>query len=247
MQNRFYKILMNVFIILLLSLSSCFAGETSIVEYEVSYLRMPILNMTLTWEDRDSTVLISYDNQVKPVIARFHHIHNIYNVLFEKNSYMPLAWSKSVSEGDMIFDLAAQRSADGSSVQYSNQEIRSFPENAFTVFSATHFLASKADEPSFFPTVLKVFIDGEIWEATARRYTRASPHPEIDIADELVLIQADLHYLEGSRVMAENDILMAAIATEGTQFKLWVDADGVYSKAQFGEFPRAVVLEQLTQ
>jgi len=145
----------------------------------------------------------------------------------------------------MNFLLEANRSADGLKVKYSNGELRSFPEDAFTVFSATHFLASKANTPGFFPRDLKVFIDGEVWNATATRYSATQPHPEIKLAPQQVLIQTDLHYVAGDRVMDKNDILMDVIANEGTQFMLWVERDGSYSKAQFGKFPRAVVLKRL--
>jgi hypothetical protein len=92
-----------------------------------------------------------------------------------------------------------------------------------------------------------VLIDGEIWEADVSRYTQQKPHADHDISSETTLIQADLHYLEGKRVMKENDILMDVIASEGTRFLLWVAPDGHYTKAQFGEFPKAVVLNQLTR
>ena len=221
------------------------AGDVTVIPYEASYMGIRLLNMTLTWEDLDSTVQITYDNQLKPFIAYFHPIHNIYRVHFDKVSYEPLSWSKKVSEGSLNFLLEANRSADGLSVEYSNGAFRSFPDEAFTVFSATHFLASQANTPDFFPRDLKVFIDGEIWNATATRYTVTQPHPDIKLEHSQVLIQTDLHYVGGDRVMDKNDILMDVIANEGTQFMLWVERDGSYSKAQFGKFPRAVVLKRL--
>ncbi|MCF7826070.1 MAG: hypothetical protein K9M55_01260 [Candidatus Marinimicrobia bacterium] len=221
------------------------AGDKTVIEYEASYVGIPLLNMTLTWEALDSMVQITYDNQLKPFIAFFHPIHNIYRVRFNQQSYEPLVWSKRVSEGSMDFFLEATRSANERQVTYSNGAVRTFPEDALTVFSATHFLASKASDPDFFPVNLKVFIDGEIWNARATRYTAAHPHPEIELSDSQVLIQTDLHYLDGARVMEQNDILMAVIASEGTRFMLWVDPDGSYSKAQFGKFPKAVVLDRI--
>lgn len=221
-----------------------FAGEKKVIPYEASYMGIALLDMTLTWEDMDSTVQVTYDNQLKPFIARFHHIHNIYNVQFDKDDYEPVTWSKSVSEGSMDFFLEAIRSENGSDVLYSNGAIRSFPQGAFSVFSATHFLASKAPDPNYFPADIEVFIDGEIWQATATRYTKSQPHPDINLASTQVLIQTDLKYVRGKRVMDENDILMDVIATEGTRFILWVEEDGSYSKAQFGKFPKAVVLER---
>ncbi len=221
------------------------ATERTVIPYEASYMGIALLNMTLTWEDLDSTVQITYDNQLKPFIAYFHPIHNIYRVHFDKESYKPLSWSKDVSEGSKRFLLEANRSVHGRDVHYSNGQVRTFPEGALTVFSATHFLASKAKTPAFFPIDLKVFIDGEIWKATATRYSANQPHPEIELDQNQVLIQTDLHYVKGGRVMDENDILMDVIATEGTQFMLWVEQDGSYSRAQFGKFPKAVVLKRL--
>jgi len=225
--------------------SAGFGGEKKVISYEASYMGIALLDMTLTWEDMDSTVQITYDNQVKPFIGRFHHIHNIYHVHFEKDSYEPISWSKKISEGSMDFLLEGSRSVDGANVLYSNGATASIPEDAFTVFSATHFLASKAHETEYFPVDLKVFIDGEIWKATATRYTATTPHPEITLPTTQVLIQTDLQYVGGTRVMIENDILMDVIATEGTRFILWVEGDGSYSKAQFGKFPKAVVMERL--
>ena len=222
-----------------------FAGEKKVIPYEASYMGIALLDMTLTWEDMDSTVQITYDNQVKPFIGRFHHIHNIYQVHFEKQSYKPISWSKKISEGSMDFFLEGNRPVDGTRVMYSNGATASIPGDAFTVFSATHFLASRAHDAEYFPVDIKVFIDGEIWKATATRYTATQPPPDINLASSQVLIQTDLQYVSGKRVMEENDILMDVIATEGTRFILWVEEDGSYSKAQFGKFPKAVVMERL--
>ncbi len=244
--NQFTRFLMVTLFMTGLN-SGSLAGEKTVIPYEASYMGIALLDMTLTWEDLDSTVQITYDNQLKPFIAYFHHIHNIYRVHFDKDSYEPLSWSKKVSEGSKNFFLEANRSANGTHAIYSNGEGRPFPEGAFTVFSATHFLASKAHDPAFFPVDIKVFIDGEIWNATATRYTATHPHPHprINLSGTQVLIQTDLQYVEGERVMVENDILMDVIAREGTRFILWVEGDGSYSKAQFGKFPKAVVLERL--
>lgn len=224
--------------------SEAIAGETTVIPYEAAYMGISLLNMTLTWEDRDSTIQITYTNELKPFVAYFHQLHNVYRVHFRKDTYEPLDWSKQVSEGDMNFHLKASRE-DNAGVTFSNGAQRIFPEDAFTVFSATHFLASRASDSQFFPADLKVFIDGETWIARATRYTPDDPHPEMEMSGAQVLIQTDLQYLEGDRVMEENDILMNVIATEGTRFLLWVEPDGTYSKAQFGRFPKAVVLNRL--
>ena len=91
---------------------------------------------------------------------------------------------------------------------------------------------------------IPVFIDGEIWEATAHRYDAATPHRDHSLDMGQVLIETDLHYLSGQSLVKDNDILTSVIATEGTQFLLWVSPDGTYTKAQFGKFPRAVILNQ---
>lgn len=199
--------------------------------------------MDLTWVEDDSSVHISYDNQLKPFIAFFHPVHNIYRVHFRKDSFAPLSWSKSISEDDMTFQIGAKRSADGKIVRLTDGSQISFPEGGFTVFSATHFLASKAGESNYFPTKIPVFIDGEIWEATATRYDVLHPHPDQTIRKGETLIQTDLHYLSGKSLIDENDVLTSVIAKEGTRFFLWVDPDGIYTKAQFGTFPKAVVLK----
>ena len=242
--GQFTRVLMAMLIMTGL-IATSLAGEKTVIPYEASYMGIALLDMTLTWEDMDSTVQITYNNQVRPFIDRFHHIHNIYRVHFDKDSYEPMSWSKKISEGSMDFYLEANRTNDGANVLYSNGAGRSFPEDAFTVFSATHFLASRAHDPDFFPTEIKVFIDGEIWKATATRYTATQPHPDIKLPGTQMLIQTDLRYVAGTRVMVENDILMDVIASEGTRFLLWVEQDGSYSKAQFGKFPKAVVMERL--
>lgn len=234
----------------LLLLSVCFSTllanrPEKVINYEVSYLSVPLLNMTLTWVEDDSSVFISYDNQLKPFIAFFHPIHNIYRVHFRRDDYYPLGWSKSVSEGDMHFELSAQRSFDGREVTFSSGVQSEYPEGGFTIFSATHFLASKAQSEGFFPARLQVFIDGEIWEASATRYDVFTPHPDHSLEPGEVLIQTDLHYISGNSVVKKNDILTSVIATEGTRFLLWVAPDGSYTRAQFGKFPKAVVLKRV--
>lgn len=224
---------------------SLLANPPDVIKYEASYLGLALLDMTLTWQDQDSTVSISYDNRLKPFIANFRNLHNVYTVNFKKESFEPLSWSKRIVEGNKVFSLSAKREGDHGMVHFSNGVTRAFPEGAFTVFSATHFLASKVSDPSFFPAKLAIFLDGEIWQAKATRYTIEDPHPDFKIQPAQVLIQTDLHYVSGSRVMKKNDILMDVIATEGTRFMLWIEANGHYSKAQFGRFPKAVVLERV--
>jgi len=215
------------------------------IYYEASYMGVPLLNMTLTWVENDSSIQISYDNQLKPFIAYFHPIHNIYKVEFKRESFAPLSWSKTVSEGNMHFEFAATRSIDGTTVTYSDDIQLEFPQDGFTVFSATHYLANKAPDIDFFPVTLPIFIDGEIWEATAQRFDSRNPHPDHTLENDVILIQADLHYIRGKSLIENNDILTSVIATEGTQFLLWVNQEGHYTKAQFGKFPKAVVLDQI--
>lgn len=234
-----------IFIPLLL-LASLFAeNKREVIKYEVSYLRIPLVNMTLTWVEDDSSVRVSYENRLKPFINFIHPVHNIYRVQFRKGDYYPLSWSKSISEGDLQFQMSARRSPDGAKVAYSNGFTVDFPVGGLTVFSATHFLASKAQDPGYFPVKVPVFVDGELWEATATRYDTQNPHPDHKVDLGEVLIQADLHYFSGSPLLQKNDILTREIAKEGTQFFLWVQKDGTYSHAQFGKFPKAVVLKRL--
>ncbi|MCF7850645.1 MAG: DUF3108 domain-containing protein [Candidatus Marinimicrobia bacterium] len=232
-------------VIIILASSLLARNKTEVINYEVSYLRIPLVNMTLTWVEDDSTVRVSYENRLKPFINVIHPVHNIYRVEFRKEDFHPLSWSKSISEGDMQFQLSARRSGDGRTVAYSNGSRVAFPADGLTVFSATHFLASKAHDPAFFPTTLPVFIDGELWEATATRYDARHPHPNHGVAPGEILIQTELHYSSGSPLIQRNDVLTNEIAKEGTQFFLWVQKDGTYSRAQFGKFPKAVVLKRL--
>ncbi len=215
-----------------------------VIQYEVSYIGIPLLDMVLTWVEDDTSVHISYDNQLKPFIAFFHPINNIYRVHFRRDDFTPLSWSKTISEGKMQFELEARRSSDGKKAIYSSGKNFDLPSNVLTVFSATHFLAAKAGNADFFPVKIPVFIDGETWEATARRFDATSPHPNHSLELEQVLIQTDLHYISGQSLVKKNDILTSVIATEGTQFLLWVSPEGTYTKAQFGKFPKAVILDQ---
>ncbi|MEA3287546.1 MAG: DUF3108 domain-containing protein [Candidatus Marinimicrobia bacterium] len=228
-----------------LSWGAIAAPADQVIHYEAAYMGIPLLDMTLTWVEDETSVQITYDNQLKPFIAFFHPIHNIYRVHFQRDSFAPLDWSKTVSEGDMQFQLRAVRSSDGQKVIYSNGLSLDFPPGCMTIFSATHFLASRAQDPGFFPVKFPVFIDGELWEAHARRYTADNPHPDHTLVANQILVQADLHYLSGKAIIDDNDILTSVIATEGTRFLLWVAPDGNYTRAQFGNFPRAVVLKQI--
>jgi len=230
-------------LLLCFSLSTLFADNIGkVYQYEVSYVRIPLLDMKLTWIEDDSSVHITYDNQLKPFIAFFHPIHNIYRVHFRKDNFAPLSWSKSISEGDMKFQIGAKRSGDEKKVRFTDGTQLDFPESGLTVFSATHYLAGKAADPNFFPTKLPIFIDGELWEATATRYDAVHPHVDHSVGNGETLIQTDLHFVSGKSLLEENDVLTSVIAKEGTRFYLWVNAKGIYTRAQFGTFPKAVVL-----
>ncbi len=220
-------------------------AKEKIINYEVSYIGVPLLEMTLHWVEDDTSIHVSYDNQLKPFIAYFHSIHNIYREHFSRDDYRPLSWSKTVSEGSLQFELGASLVDDKNEAVFSTGEHRNFPEGGYTVFSATHYLASKSRDPQFFPKKLEVFIDGEIWEAAATRYDVNHPHPDHEIGRGEVLIQADLRYLRGSSLVTQNDILTSVITTEGTRFILWVNRDGTYTRAQFGSFPKAVILDRV--
>lgn len=220
-------------------------GKNHRIEYEASYMGIPLLDMTLTWLEDDTSIHVTYDNKLKPFIAFFHPIHNIYEVRFSRHSFSPISWSKRVSEGDLKFSMRADRSLDGASVKYSSGHDYVFPTMGYTVFSATHYLAQNAQNENFFPRKMTIFIDGELWEATAQRFDVTKPHPEHKVDPGHVLVQTNLHYLSGQSLVKKNDILTSVIATEGTQFMLWVSPDGSYKKAQFGTFPKAVILDRV--
>jgi len=226
-------------------LSQVSANNKQVINYEVSYLGIPLLDMTLNWVEDDSSIFISYDNRLKPLIAFFLPIHNVYRVHFRKNSFRPIEWSRTISEGDLKFQFGGKLFEDERRGIFSNNQHFEFPQGGFTVFSATHFLASKAWEADFFPVKLPIFIDGQIWEARAQRFDKQHPHPHHKINGQEVMIQTDLHLVSGESVVPNNDILMSVIATEGTRFFLWVDPDKNYTRALFGTFPQSVVLEQV--
>jgi len=229
---------------LLTAFSALWAVDTRSIYYEASYLGIPLLDMTLTKATGDSTVQITYDNSLKPLISVFHAIHNVYRVEFYKDSFQPIRWSKDISEGALKFQFSGWKSTQAATVYYSNGQIGDLPPGAFTIFSATHYLAAHAHEIQLFPLKLTILIDGDIWEATAKRYDARSAHLEHHIKPDEVLIQTDLHHVAGHSLIPENDILTNVIATEGTRFLLWVSPDGSYSRAQFGSFPKAVVLQR---
>ena len=234
----------SVVVLLALGSDELYASEAKIIQYEVSYISVPLLDMTLNWVEDDSSIHVTYDNRLKPFIGFFYPIHNIYREHFSKGSFEPLDWSKAVSESGLHFELNALRSHDGNYAIFSDGRQSSFPPGGFTVFSATHYLARNARQPDFFPRKIKVFIDGEIWEAVATHYDSTHPHPDHSLDPDEVLIQTDLRYLSGQSLLKQNDILTSVIATEGTRFVLWVDKNGDYSRAQFGKFPKAVVLDR---
>ena len=237
---------LRYFLPVILCWSALFGKELErVIEYEVSYIGIPLLDMTLTWVEDDTSIFVSYDNQLKPLIAYFHPVHNIYQVHFRKASFDPLTWSKSVSEGELNFQISAHRSAKGDKVYFQNGDSLDFPVGGFTVFSATHYLAAKASAADYFPAKLPIFIDGQIWEASASRFDVLQPHPDHPLDNGDILIKTDLHYLSGEPIVPVNDILTSVIATEGTQFLLWVSPDGTYNRAQFGKFPKAVILNQV--
>ena len=210
--------------------------------YEISYLGIPLLDMHLRWVENDSLVSVSYDNRLKPLISFIHPIHNVYEVVFRKSDFYPLSWSKTISEGDLDFYSQMDRQST-TRILWNNQKSLDFPAQAYTVFSATHFLASQARVKDFFPNQLKVYVDGQVWLAHVKRYDADQPHPKFHVSDAEVLIEAEMHFESGTSVLSSNDVLTKVIATEGTRFMLWVGPDGKFTKAQFGSFPRAVVME----
>lgn len=235
--------MINRSLITLLLLVTTLMGEQKkeVIDYEITYLSIPLLDMELTWVEDDTSISVSYDNKVKPFINIIHSVHNIYRVHFMKPDFAPLSWSKTIREGNMHFRLSAHRSKEGTQVSYSNGFDVDFPAGGFTIFSATHYLAANAQNKNLFPMQIPVFIDGEIWEVTAKRYDSKDQHPDYGVKGDEILIQAELHYLAGSPLVETNDILTDHIAREGSQFLLWV-SEGVYTKAQFGRFPSAVTL-----
>lgn len=234
--------------IVLFSLLGFFPGfsadrQTVTTDYVVSYLGIPVLDMQQTRTSRDSIVTIQYDNQLRTLFSPLMDLHNVYTVSFLADTYQPLRWSKDIREGKLRFQLTARRNASGNAVRYSTGEKRAFPQKAYTIFSATHFLESIAHDAERFPQKLKVYIDGEVWQATVNRYTSAENSMLEDHPPGTVLLRARLHRVGGSSIVAENDILTRHIATEGSQFLLWVDGSQRIIRARFGTFPTAVELD----
>jgi len=215
------------------------------IHFEVSYLGIPLLDMMGELKKNDSTTSVIYDNTLRPFADVFFDFHTVYQVIYENDSYRPLTWFKKIEEGDLVFDMAVSRDQSSSRVIYEDGQTSTIPDDAFTIFSATHYLVANAHEPGFFPLQMRIFVDGEIWLADIdlHEVIDGNRKPSQD-RPELVL-KAILHYESGTLIEGGKDMLSRTIARENNTFLIKVSPEGKFHGAVYGKFPRAVELKRI--
>ena len=202
--------------------------------YSVSFLGVPLVDVDQQIRLGEHQITVSYDNRPKPVWdALFVKIHNVYATTYERQTFRPLRWGKTIQEWS--FQQQSHGQAQDSTLFWFNGRQFKVPPHTFTIFSAVHFLEAKAFQPDL-PTNIKVFIEGQIWQVSVQHRLETEHQQKLQ---HLIL---RLGRATGRRLLQKTDILTSHIAKPGSQVDLWVAEAGFIVKGRFGTPPEVVDL-----
>jgi len=211
-------------------------GQTTLQRhYTVSFLGMPLVDVIQHIQHRAGKTTISYDNRPKPLWnALFVKLHNVYSTTFDSTTFAPEYWNKSIQEWSFIQQTRGRRQ-DSTHFLFNGHKVK-VPKGTFTIFSAVHYLESKAFAVDF-PAVIRVFIEGQIWQVSVERQFEQTGGQRLQ---HLIM---RVGTARGRRFLAKTDILTRHIAHPGARVDLWVDSSGLIVKGRFGTPPEVVDLE----
>lgn len=211
------------------------------LSYTVSWLGIPVVDVTIAVVDSDTIYQAEYHAQTQRWFDHFYSVDNRYRIWVDPETGVPRHYEKQILERGRADSLWAHYERNPLRVVYGNGLESPWREGAHTLFSALLWVQLR-DWKAGEERILLVEVEGVVWQVTAVCMDLASPgKPEVPLVEIRVHFDRQVY---GEPVLSTTDILTYMLPGAGHRLRFGLDPqrDEVLW-AEFGSRPFQVRAE----
>ena len=211
------------------------------LSYTVSWMGIPVVDVTITWAESDSNYYAEYHAQTRPWFNRFYSVDNRHRIWADPVEGYPIRYEKRILERGRADSLWARYEQNPRQVVYANGLSRPWREGTHTLFSALLWVQRHDWAPGE-ERILLVEVEGVVWQVTAACLGVVGTGQQ---GGPLVEMRARFErQLYGEPVLSTTDILTHMLPGEGHQLRFSLDTErDEVMWVEFGSIPFQVRAE----
>jgi len=188
--------------------------------YTVSWLGLPVVDVTVESNPGDSTLIGHYQARTRPWFDRFYLVNNQYWIVVDTLSGQPVTYRKEVTERDNRREFHADYRFQDGKVVYANGAERSLEAGDQNLFGALLWVERRQWEEGE-QQALVVEVEGIFWQVSAVcDDIRRDEATAASIARVVIRFQEQLR---GVAVLSRTDILTGLLPGVGNELRLEID------------------------
>ncbi len=211
------------------------------LRYTVSWLAIPVVDVTIHTTRSDTSIHGSYHARTRPWFNKLYPVDNRYDIWMASSSGPPLRYEKHIVERNRDKHFWAEFEEDAQRVVYANGLERPWQAGMHTLFSALLWVQHhpwEADERQD----LLIEVEGVVWRVTTRCTQVVPSVDELGARAEVLVRFEDQEY--GEPVLTSTDMVTYMLPGKGHQLKMGLDLDRQQIRwVTFGTIPFQVRAE----
>lgn len=210
-------------------------------EYLVTWLGIPVVDVTVTLTPQDTVILGRYTAKTRSWFDPIYPVDNRYNIICDAVSFSPSNYSKQIIEKGIETSFSVAYNAEQGVADYSNGLRRNFPKGYYNFFSSMLWIERRSWLKGERHDI-QIEIEGTLWqvEVHCRKIVEQATGPQAEIEVNFVATVA------GEPVLSYTDIVTHKLAKVGRKMIFFVQLNGQLIEAiEFGRPPfmvRAVLI-----
>ncbi|MEE9466267.1 MAG: DUF3108 domain-containing protein [Candidatus Neomarinimicrobiota bacterium] len=188
--------------------------------YMISWLGLPVVDVTVESNPGDSTLKGHFQARTRPWFDTFYSVDNQYWILLDKLSGQPVAYRKEITERDNQREFHVDYRFQAGKVVYANGAERSLEAGDQNLFGALLWVERHRWEEGE-QQALVVEVEGIFWRVSAVcDDIRRDEATATSIARVVIRFQ---ERLRGEAVLSRTDILTGVLPGVGNELRFEVD------------------------
>ncbi|UCH62268.1 MAG: DUF3108 domain-containing protein [Fidelibacterota bacterium] len=211
------------------------------LSYTVSWLGIPVVDVTITLTESDSSCHAEYHAQTRPWFNNLYFVDNRHSIWVDPVEGYPLRYEKLIHEHGQVDSLWASYNQNPQKVVYANGLMRPWQEGAHSLFSALLWV-QRYDWTAGEEQILQVEVEGVVWEVSAACSGVIGTRDEGGAVMEMrARFERQLY---GEPILSTTDILTHMLPGEGHQLRFSLDIErNEVMWIEFGSIPFLVRAE----
>ncbi|MFC1543333.1 DUF3108 domain-containing protein [Candidatus Neomarinimicrobiota bacterium] len=192
------------------------------LSYTVSWLGVPVVDVTITMTESDSSNHAGFHARTRSWFDRFYSVDNRYRIWVEPIGGYPIRYEKSILERGQADSLWAQYEQGRQRVVFANGLERPWREDTHALFSALLWI-QKHNWTIGEEQDLLVEVEGVVWRVSSRCLDELNAGNSMG---PIVEMQARFEQqLYGEPVLSTTDILTHMLPGEGHRLRFGLDLE----------------------